>query len=45
MPRNSTITLGLLQHGCSADPAANLQKTLAAAERAAKAGEIGRAHV
>ena len=38
MPRNSTITLGLLQHGCSADPAANLQKTLAAAERAAKAG-------
>ena len=38
MPRNSTITLGLLQHGCSADPAANLKKTLAAAERAAKAG-------
>ena len=38
MPRNSTLTLGLLQHGCSADPAANLKKTLAAAERAAKAG-------
>ena len=38
MPKPSTITLGLLQHGCSADPAANLKKTLAAAERAAKAG-------
>jgi N-carbamoylputrescine amidase len=38
MPRNSTLSLGLLQHGCSADPAANLKKTLAAAERAAKAG-------
>ena len=38
MPRDTTLTLGLLQHGCSADPAANLKKTLAAAERAAKAG-------
>ena len=40
MPKHSssTLTLGLLQHGCSADPAANLKKTLAAAERAAKAG-------
>ena len=38
MPRNSILTLGLLQHGCSADPAANLKKTLAAAGRAAKAG-------
>ena len=38
MPRDTTLTLGLLQHGCSADPAANLKKTLAAAGRAAKAG-------
>ncbi|MBI5772132.1 MAG: carbon-nitrogen hydrolase [Verrucomicrobia bacterium] len=33
-----TVVLGLLQTSCSADPAANLKKTLAAAERAAKAG-------
>ena len=32
------VTLGLLQHGCAADPAANLKKTLALAERAAKQG-------
>ena len=32
------VTLGLLQHACSADPAANLKKTLALAERAAKQG-------
>ena len=32
------VTLGLLQHACSADPAANLAKTLALAERAAKKG-------
>ncbi|PTX98991.1 carbon-nitrogen hydrolase [Opitutus sp. ER46] len=34
----STVTLGLLQHACSADPAANLKKTLALAERAVKRG-------
>ena len=38
MKSSSTVKLGLLQHACSADPAANLKKTLAAAERAAKAG-------
>lgn len=32
------ITLGLLQHACTADPAANLKKTLLLAERAAKQG-------
>jgi N-carbamoylputrescine amidase len=32
------VTLGLLQHACTADPAANLKKTLALAERAAKQG-------
>jgi len=32
------VTLGLLQHACSADPSANLRKTLALAERAAKQG-------
>jgi N-carbamoylputrescine amidase len=35
---SSTVRLGLLQTGCSADPEANLKKTLAAAERAAKDG-------
>src|SRR5882724_1908401 len=34
----SKVTLGLLQHACSADPAANLKKTLALAARAAKQG-------
>jgi N-carbamoylputrescine amidase len=34
----SKVTLGLLQHACSADPAANLRKTLALAERAARQG-------
>ena len=38
MPPPPTVTLGLLQHACSADPAANLRTTLAAAERAAKDG-------
>src|SRR5215475_14435105 len=40
MKRNSssTIKLGLLQTSCSADPAANLKKTLQFAERAAKQG-------
>jgi N-carbamoylputrescine amidase len=32
------VTLGLLQHACSPDPAANVAKTLALARRAAKAG-------
>ena len=34
----STVTLGLLQHACSAEPAANLAKTLVLARRAAKRG-------
>ena len=34
----SKITLGLLQHACGADPKANLKKTLALAEQAAKRG-------
>ena len=34
----STIKVGLIQTACSADPKANLSKTLAAAERAAKQG-------
>ncbi|GDY21514.1 apolipoprotein acyltransferase [Verrucomicrobiota bacterium] len=38
MPAPKTVTLGLLQHACSADPAANLRTTLAAVERAAKDG-------
>ncbi len=32
------VAIGLLQHACSADPAANLEKTLALAERAADRG-------
>lgn len=32
------VTLGLLQHACSAKPAENLKKTLALAEQAAKRG-------
>ena len=32
------VTLGLLQHACTADPAANLKKTLALAAQAAKQG-------
>ena len=32
------VTLGLLQHACSASPAANLTKTLALTEQAAKRG-------
>lgn len=35
---SSTLTLGLVQTACSADPEVNLKKTLAAAERAAKNG-------
>jgi N-carbamoylputrescine amidase len=33
-----TVQLGLIQTACSADPAANLEKTLALAERAAQRG-------
>ncbi len=35
---SSVVKLGLLQHACSSDPRANLAKTLAFAERAAKQG-------
>ncbi|HKS38120.1 MAG TPA: carbon-nitrogen hydrolase [Verrucomicrobiae bacterium] len=35
---SAAVTLGLVQTRCSADPDANLKKTLAAVERAAKAG-------
>jgi len=35
---SSAVTLGLLQHACGADAAANLRHTLALAERAARAG-------
>jgi len=35
---SSAVTLGLIQTACSASPAANLKRTLAAAERAARAG-------
>jgi len=40
MKRSSsgTVKLGLLQSSCSPDPAANLKKTLALAELAAKQG-------
>ena len=34
----SKVTLGLLQHACGTDPAANLKKALTLAERAAKKG-------
>jgi N-carbamoylputrescine amidase len=34
----SKVTLGLLQHACSANPAENLKKSLALAEKAAKQG-------
>ena len=34
----SKVTLGLLQHACGPDPAANLRRTLALAERAARRG-------
>ncbi|MFA6547156.1 MAG: nitrilase-related carbon-nitrogen hydrolase, partial [Limisphaerales bacterium] len=35
---DSTVTLGLVQTSCSANPAENLRKTLAQVERCAKAG-------
>ena len=34
----SKVTLGLLQHACGADPKANLKKTIALTEQAAKKG-------
>src|SRR5712671_3632535 len=37
-PSSGTVKLGLLQSSCSPDPAANLKKTLALAELAAKQG-------
>ncbi len=37
-PRGHTVTIGLLQTRCGADGAENLEKTLAAANRAAEAG-------
>ena len=36
--KSKTISIGLIQASCSPDPAANLKKTLAAANRAAKQG-------
>src|SRR5712691_5436773 len=36
--RSSTVQIGLVQTSCSPNPAANLKKTLAAAQRAAKQG-------
>jgi N-carbamoylputrescine amidase len=38
MPSPNKVTIGLIQSACSPDPAANLKKTLAAAQRAAKQG-------
>src|SRR3954466_3004131 len=38
MKSSSIVKLGLLQSRCSADPRANLRKTLAMAEEAAKRG-------
>ena len=38
MKSSSIVNLGLVQTACSANPAENLKKTLAAADRAAKAG-------
>ncbi|HPU55776.1 MAG TPA: nitrilase-related carbon-nitrogen hydrolase, partial [Verrucomicrobiota bacterium] len=35
---SSTVKIGLIQTACSPDPEANLRKTLAAAERAARQG-------
>src|SRR5258705_1478154 len=35
---SNTVKLGLIQTACSANPDANLKKTLAAVERAAKSG-------
>jgi N-carbamoylputrescine amidase len=38
MSKPKIVTLGLLQHSCAADPKANLKKTLALTEKAAKQG-------
>jgi N-carbamoylputrescine amidase len=38
MPKPKTVTLGLLQHACSADPKANIKKTLLLVDQAAKKG-------
>jgi N-carbamoylputrescine amidase len=38
MSKPKLVTLGLLQHSCAADPKANLKKTLALTEKAAKQG-------
>src|SRR5688572_5282972 len=38
MKKSSIVKLGLLQSACSANPAENLKKTLALAEKAAKQG-------
>jgi N-carbamoylputrescine amidase len=38
LPVPARITLGLLQHACGPDPAANLKKALSLAEQAAKKG-------
>ena len=37
-PPVQTVHLGLIQTACSADPGANLKRTLALVERAAKRG-------
>lgn len=38
MPKPKTVTLGLLQHACVADPKTNLKKNLSLVEQAAKQG-------
>jgi N-carbamoylputrescine amidase len=38
MPKPKTVTLGLLQHACVADPKANLKKNLSLVAQAAKQG-------
>ncbi len=38
MAKSTQVTLGLLQHACSADPKANLKKTLSLVDQAAKKG-------
>jgi N-carbamoylputrescine amidase len=38
MPKPKTVTLGLLQHACVADPKVNLKKTLSLVDQAAKKG-------
>jgi N-carbamoylputrescine amidase len=38
MPKSTTVTLGLLQHACVADPKVNLKKTLSLVDKAAKKG-------